>query len=216
VQIRKTVKKIIRDLDKSSPWPVFYHFIMTPEERSLFDKTIKHSKAYLEFGTGGSTIRALKKSKAKIYSVDSSAEWIRSLRKYFLVRYMEKKRLLLLHMDIGPTKEWGYPVSMNLKERFLAYSSGVFSLIKKETLDTVLIDGRFRVACALKTILECYTNAGLTILVHDFWNREEYRILLNYLSEMDRAGTLGAFAIKKDIDLAAARNDYELYKYNPA
>ena len=216
MQIRKTVKKIISELDKSSPWPVFYQFIMTPEERSLFDKTIKHSKVYLEFGMGGSTIRALKKSKAKIYSVDSSAEWIRSLRKYFLVRYMEKKRLLLFHMDIGPTKDWGAPVSTDLKERFPAYSSGVFSLIRKDTIDTVLIDGRFRVACALKTILECYSNTGLTILVHDFWNREEYHMLLNYLSEAGRAGTLGAFVIKKDIDLDLARNDYELYKYNPA
>ena len=214
--LRRKLKNLLRELDKHSPWPVLYSFIMTKKEKALFDKEIKRSKTYLEFGTGGSTIRALKKSGAKIYSVDSSADWITSVRKYWVIRRAEKKRLSLFHVDIGPVKEWGTPVGNDSKELFPHYSSGVFRLVEKEYIDIVLIDGRFRVACALKTILECSVNNPPRILIHDFWNREEYHILLKYLEEADRADTLGAFIIKKSIDLDSVIRDYELYKYIPA
>ena len=78
-----------------------------------------------------------------------------------------------------------------------------------------MIDGRFRVACTLKTISECYKNRDLEILIHDFWDREEYHILLKYLHEVDRADTLGVFVIKTNFDLIAIMKDYDLYKYIP-
>lgn len=111
---------------------------------------------------------------------------------------------------------WGAPANNDNRDLFPGYSSQPFQLIDKSKIDTVLIDGRFRVACALSTILECHNNPGLKILIHDFWNRPHYHVLLNYLDESASAFTLGLFAIKKDIALDEVRDEYENYKYNSA
>src|SRR5690554_4068191 len=158
MNLKRTLKQALWQLDKYSPKPSFYSIIMTPSEVALFDKTIKNSSAYLEFGMGGSTFRALQKSNAKIYSIESSADWIRTMREYWWIRHMEKKRLSVFHVDIGSTKEWGIPSNNESKELFPNYSGMVYNVIQKDTIDTILIDGRFRIACALKAILECNSN----------------------------------------------------------
>jgi hypothetical protein len=186
---------------------------MSPEEKALFDKRVKNSRYYLEFGMGGSTFRVLQKSEAKVYAIDSSTEWISLMREYRQIRNMEKKgRLSLFHVDIGPTRVWGRPINEDHKEKFPDYSSQIFNLIDKNKVDTVLIDGRFRVACALKTILECYQNENLQIIIHDFWNREEYHVVLKYLDSIAKADSLGVFNIKSDIDLNAISQEYDQYK----
>ena len=215
MNIKSIVKKAVTKIDKTLPRAMFYSFIMSSNEKKLFDKRIKNSHVYLEFGMGGSTFRVLQKSSARVYALDSSSEWISLMREYRQIRKMEKKeRLSLFHVDIGPLKGWGRPIDNSHKEKFPNYSSDIFNLIKKDCIDTVLIDGRFRVACALKTIIECYQNKNLQIIIHDFWNREEYHILLIYLDSIEQADSLGVFKIKDNIDLDAVVEKYELYKYN--
>ena len=213
--LKKIAKNILIKLDKYSPKPLLYSFVMSKDEIELFDREIKNSRAILEFGMGGSTIRALQKSKAKICSIDSSLDWIREMREYFPIKYMEGKRLTLVHVDVGPTGGWGWPVGEETKDRFPDYSSHIFNIIDKSSIDTVLVDGRFRVACALKTILECHENDNLRIMIHDFWDRTQYHVVLKYLDVADCADTLGAFTLKKDIDLESVKKDYECYKNTP-
>jgi hypothetical protein len=213
--LRSRVKKVLVGIDKLSPRPLGYSFLMTVGEKKLFDKHINDSRNYLEFGMGGSTFHVLLHSKATIYSVDSSSDWINAMREYSLVRNMEKKRLSLFYVDTGPSvRGWGYPDAGNAKELFPKYSAGIFSQIDKKVIDTVLVDGRFRVACTLQTILNCNGNERLKIMIHDFWDRKEYHIVLKYLDEIGRADRLGVFTIKKQIDLNAIEADYEQYKYN--
>ena len=95
------LKKLLRRLDFFSPFPLFYPFIMTKNEKFLFDRKIRNSNNYLEFGLGGSTLRALRKSRAKIYTVESSPEWLSSVRKYLVFRYFENKRVFVSLVDIG-------------------------------------------------------------------------------------------------------------------
>lgn len=116
-------------------------------------------------------------------------------------------------VDIGPTREWGPPDHGNDRILFPAYSANIFNLINKRDLDLALVDGRFRVACTIKIILECHANKNLTIMIHDFWNREEYHVVLRYLNTICKADTIGLFSIKTNIDLESARRDYEAYKF---
>ena len=67
MKIDRALKKIIKKIDQSLAKPHFYSFIMSKDERSLFDKNVVDSKNYLEFGMGGSTIRTLIKSNANIF-----------------------------------------------------------------------------------------------------------------------------------------------------
>ena len=213
--LTKIVKKIFRKLDQLSPYPLFYPFLMSESEKLLFDSSIKMSRYYLEFGMGGSTIRVIQRSNAVIYTVDSSAEWIRYMRKYSIIRFMENKRLHIFPVHIGPVKGMGYPTSDLYKESFGNYSSEIFQQINGNLIDLALVDGRFRVACILKIIIACHENKKINILIHDFWDRPHYHIVLQYLDILYRADTLGLFSIKRTIDLTAVKKDYEAYKLIP-
>lgn len=187
---------------------------MSTSEIAVFDSAIKESQHCLEFGVGGSTLRAILKSNAMIYSVESNPEWLTRLRQYSIVRKLENKRLNLFLVNIGPTRNWGYPIAEDSNELFEVYSSSIFDSIDKDRIDLALIDGRFRVACTLKLILECYQNQTLHILIHDFWSRAEYHILLKYLDTIERVETIGLFSIKNDIDIESVKIDYDAYKLN--
>ena len=210
------LKRVLQQIEKHLPYPFLYDFVMTEKEKKLFDQHVRDAKQYLEFGMGGSTIRVMQKSKALVHSIDSSAKWIQLMEQYRIIRKNLKKRLTLHHVDIGPTGEWGFPLGNDFHHQFTDYSSAIFSKINPSTLDTVLVDGRFRVACTLKTILECHQNKGLVIMIHDFWKRPSYHPVLKYLDETNRADTLGIFKIKEKIDLNAVKNDFEKYQFQPA
>ena len=96
MEINSKLIGIVKKVDKYSPRPNFYSFVMSEKEILLFDKTIRNSKVYLEFGTGGSTFRTLLNSSAKIYSVDSDLNWIRSMQRYWLIKYHKNKSFLII------------------------------------------------------------------------------------------------------------------------
>jgi hypothetical protein len=186
---------------------------MKEEEIGVLSKYLKSSKHYLEFGLGGSTILALKHSKARVYAVDSDSVWVKRIMQFWLVRFYSLYRLKIYHVNIGQTKEWGFPLSEEKSATFPDYSSGVFKKLKSRKIDLVLIDGRFRVACALQTILNCSKNQEFTILIHDFYTRPQYHTLLKYITEIEKTADLGVFVIKRDINLQQVFLDYEHYKY---
>lgn len=215
MSVKSKLKKIARNLDMYSPYPIFYPFLMSSCEKITFDAAIKESSQYVEFGLGGSTLRAIQKSNAEIYVVESSCEWLAQMRKYFIFRYFENKRLHVFLVNIGQTGDLGYPKPHNDKNSFEAYSSAIFESIDRKKIDLALVDGRFRVACTLQIILSCHENKNIKIMIHDFWNREHYHIVLKYLDVVEKADTLGVFVIKDDINIVSVKEDFETYKFNP-
>jgi len=188
-----------------------YHWEMTPRERNLFLETITGAKNYLEWGAGGTTIAVLQNYGCRVYCVESSAEWSLHMQKaYPQIRAgMESGQLALKRVDIGKTKAWGVPADESRKEHWPKYSSEIFG--DKIPFDVVLVDGRFRVACALQAILNTDDNA--VIMVHDFSNRPKYHILLKYLDVAAVADTLVVFKKKEKIDKKQVAADYKKYKY---
>jgi hypothetical protein len=204
-----------RKLDRFSPFPSRYPFVLSENEKTFFDRAVRVSRNYLEFGSGGSTLRALQKSKAKIYSVECDPCWLARMRRYLIFRFFEEKRLFVTMVDIGPVGKWGYPQVDADKNLFPFYSSAIFDRLSSEKIDLVFIDGRFRVACCLMSILKFHKNSNLRILIHDFCNRPEYHTVLKYLDMDDCADNLALFSIKKGIDLQLVNNDYDSYKFDP-
>ncbi len=215
MKLKTGLKKILRKLDQLSPYPLFYPFVMSCNEKAIFDKLIKESRHYLEFGMGGSTIRAIQKSKAMIYTVESSPDWISYMRKYVYLKFFENRRLNIFLVNIGAVGDCGYPKSEDFMELFEEYSSSIFQSVDSKLIDLVLVDGRFRVACVLKIIQLCHKNSKIKILIHDFWNRPQYHIVLKYLVAVTKIDTIGLFSIKKNVDLKSVNNDYEAYKSIP-
>jgi hypothetical protein len=202
-------------LDQQSLTPNLYTFVMSKDEQRLFDRVSASAHYYLEFGMGGSTLRMIGQSRAQIYSVDSSLDWVDHMRRYRSVREAELSRLHLVPIDIGPVGDWGYPMSNTNRARFADYSAKIFDIVDSAKIDVALVDGRFRVACVLKLVLHCGAGHPVKILIHDFWNRPHYHLVLRYLETLEKVDTLGLFRIKDEIDLAELEADYLQYMSNP-
>ena len=185
---------------------------MKPAEKRLFKRTVAAARNYLEFGSGGSTFHVLTKTRAHITCIDNHPEWMSYMKKFCRFnRAVKSGRVQLLEIDNGPTRECGNPTDESRKESWPFYSGGVFALKGINDTDTVLIDGRFRVACGLAAIKNLKKDTK--ILVHDFPDRPHYHKLLDYLDIVDSADQLVVFKIKDNINMSQLDKDYEEYKY---
>jgi hypothetical protein len=79
---------------------------MTSAEFQLFRSVLCKCQSYVEWGAGGSTYQAALLSKESILTAESDPEWIAKVREKSS-EFMTVP--ILLHADIGPTKEFGYP-----------------------------------------------------------------------------------------------------------
>lgn len=193
--------------------PDDYPFIMYPEEKILLKKHLENASNFLEFGLGGSTIFSLIHSKVNIISVDTNQKWIGFMKKYKIIKNHIGKRLKIHFIDIGPTKQWGYPVDNSQEERFPDFSAKIFSLEDPAKFDLILIDGRFRVACTLQSILHCHQNKNLKILIHDYSLRNQYQEVEKYLNLIEKTKTLYCFQVKTDLNIEALQESYLKYQY---
>ena len=123
---------------------------------------MKPGNIYFEFGSGGSTNLA-SYYKVKTYSVESDVKWHENLKKNgILANY--------LTIDLK-VKSSGYPGEETTIDDWKKY---IQAYKKEYNANIILIDGRFRVACALD-IFSKIKNDTL-IFIHDY-GRKEYHIL---------------------------------------
>jgi len=199
--------------DKLSDNPKLFSVIMSKSEKELFINNVKQSKHYLEFGSGGSTFLALMNSNADVVSVENDIKWIKHLKEWNLIRKNDNKRLHFYYANTGKIGGYGWPTDIKAdRDLFPIYSNGVFKDIVNNKYDLVLIDGRFRVACALQTILN--TDDNVKILIHDFTNRPDYHEILKFLTIEKNADTMVLLRKKNNIDRTKVVELYEKYKYD--
>ena len=82
-----------------------------------------------------------------------------------------------------------------------------------ERYDVVLVDGRFRVSCALKLLTGGYIDTESVVMIHDYRYRHKYHVVERFFNRIrkDDTVTLGVFVMKENIDeteLAAAVEKY--------
>ncbi len=215
--VKSKIKSILQEreysLEQPNLVPSKYPLVMSQIEKAYMQNLFKCCGGgdYLEFGSGGSTFLALLHSQMKITSIESSLEWITYLRKWHLIAHaLEEKRLNFHHIDIGRVGAWGTPLDTDRKESFPNYSSQIFQ--SKNDFNIVFIDGRFRVACVLATLLYC--NPNTKILIHDFNNRPQYHKIVEFLDFIDTCDSLAEFKPKDKIDRTKLLVAYEAFKYN--
>jgi len=209
--LKKLIERFKTFLNQRKSIPNDYPFVMYSEEKELLKKYLSNAQNYLEFGTGGSTLFSLINSSVNITSVDTNLPWISFIKKYKIIKDNLGNRLHIHFIDIGPTKYWGYPVNQEYKEKFPNFSSEIFE--KESDFDLVLVDGRFRVACTLQTILHSTENKNPIIMIHDYSLRNEYKVVENFLDLVEKEKTLFIFKLKENINIDEVRKYYEDYKY---
>ena len=187
---------------------------MTEKELNVLHEYIDSSTHYLEFGSGESTIYASKSPRLiTIDSVESSINYINEnlMTNSTIDSALLSNKLCFHIIDIGETITWGYPKDKTKKHLWPNYALSVFSQAKN--YDLVLVDGRFRVACVLNYLINTPKNS--TLIIHDFWNRSEYHILLKYLRLKKRVDSLGVFGKAKNINIRKIQTLIKKYQYLP-
>ncbi len=145
---------------------------MPPKGAARLIELMRGSKCYLEYGGGGTTVKASEVGVPVIVSVESDPDWMEAVSGRIDER-PGNSEVVLLHADIGPTKEWGLPASDAAWKNYPSYALEVWAECNRRGLepDLILIDGRFRAACGYASLL--FARPGTRILFDDYLDRPD-------------------------------------------
>ena len=157
--------------------------------RELLEK----SSCYLEYGAGGSTVLANSLGVPVSISVESDNAWLDVLRREMAIAPSAER--IFLHADIGPTGEWGHPISEDMWRSWHDYPLIGWKECRSRFLspDLVLIDGRFRMACFYATLI--FAKAGATILFDDYVDRPFYHSIERSLRPIATHARMAEFQV---------------------
>lgn len=169
---------------------------MSPDEVTFLKNEIAEAKYFLEFGAGFSTKLALQNNNTQIISVETSAQYIEALKEEIATAPKSTSKVDFIHIDIGPTRDWGRPVDESKIESWPAYSEIPWKYIKEKNFkpDLILIDGRFRVA----TLIQAWNFApGCTVLFDDYKKRTHYHKVEELIEPTKLIGRIAVFKIPR-------------------
>ncbi len=191
---------------------------MDSDTLEWFEKHLSLAQMYMEFGSGGSTVLA-SRSKIPTISVEGDRYFARAVRKQLTPEH----RTTLLDANIGLTGEWGVPVPGTANDkrvsRWKTYIDAPFQFLEKEGFQfpqLILVDGRFRRACALQTAIKARQHEASTVLLFDDYylpSREHYHDIERLLGEPEKCGRSAIFRIPpgnpvQQSDVDQAISDY--------
>lgn len=153
---------------------------------------------YLEYGSGGSTVLASRKNVKNIISIESDENWLKEVNKKVTKQENSSQAYHPLWVDLGPTREWGYPTNEQSWKNYWKYSTTAWTFAKslQSTPDLVLIDGRFRVACFLACLL--YAKPGCRIMFDDYADRPFYHSVETFLKPVNAIERMAVFVVPEE------------------
>jgi hypothetical protein len=165
---------------------------LSSPERECFYAELESCETYLEYGSGGSTLLALTMVPVVI-SVENDRAFYRAVVNKG--RLLAKGQYLPVFVNIGRTSLWGEPVLQRQtalrKWLWRRYAIAPWRVINRKRLcpDLIFIDGRFRVACALESLLRLPPESACRIFFDDFeqYNGAYYHIL-EFVEDVGRCG----------------------------
>ena len=184
---------------------------LSKNDEKIFYKYLDNTNVYFEYGSGGSTYQAsIRKNIKTIYSVESDISWQEKLKKIIKnpnINYIYNE------MDTKPNT-WGSPGKNATNIQKINYSNQITKLSKEDqnSIDLVLIDGRFRVACCLK----CYDiiKDDCLIAFDDFLDRPQYHIVLEYFDIIEKTKDNRMVILKKKRNVNIPKELIEKYELN--
>jgi hypothetical protein len=173
---------------------------MGDEGLKCFQETLKRSRCYLEYGSGGSTLYAASVAQVPIIiSVESDGAWAEKVRASISVANC---KVLLEHCDMGEVGDWGTPKNRDKIDNFWRYAATPWHIAKRNHLvpDTVLIDGRFRVASFLISLVTA--RVGTPILFDDYFDRPDYFVVEEFCQLEQRRGGMAVFLAARNFSVS--------------
>ncbi len=182
-----------------------------------FVEKLKQSERYLEYGTGGSTYLAAK-NKLSFICIDSDRFFLNAVKnKIKNDGFLEEEKQIYKYADIGLTGPWGMAVMLFKPspariESFKKYSDPPQECQSRTfSPDLILVDGRFRIACALKIIRLLANVDNWTLVVDDYVGRDHYHVIEQY-AQLDKfVGRMAVF--KRALDFSSENIDESIRYY---
>jgi len=190
------IKKIVRLITPPIVFVLFNKIkyqkgLFGGRDAKLFTSNAFKSKTYGEYGVGLSTFKVRNESEATIIAVDTNIDYLNEWRNSI----NPKDTDILIHCDIGDIIDWGYPINYKRRNSFIDYFESIWTQELKP--DFVLIDGRFRVACFLTSVV--LGNPGTMILFDDY-DREYYHVVEEIIKPFEVTLTQALFIVPNNID----------------
>jgi hypothetical protein len=166
------------------------------EGLAYFTERIGSCKRYLEYGSGGSTVAVARRG-VPFTTVESDRRFLAAVKTKVGNGAAAAERRFL-PVDIGMTGDWGYPLFFDqtpariAKWRRYPWAPWPMSPLP----DLVLIDGRFRVACALVSIKHLYDKVDFEILFDDYGDRPHYHAIEEFACLEAMHGRMAVFKQK--------------------
>jgi len=168
---------------------------------AAFRSLLESCYQYLEYGAGASSFAAARAGVALV-SVESDPRFLAAVEnRCRSIAPMGTGEERFLHGDIGRTGPWGKPVfpSMRRPVKWSRYPLAPWQKLGENfRADLVLVDGRFRVACALAVIAH-QPDTSWTLLVDDYLDRDEYKPIAQFAELVAMHGRMAQFRSKAGV-----------------
>ncbi|EBA11236.1 hypothetical protein RCCS2_10705 [Roseobacter sp. CCS2] len=167
------------------------------QEAELLRKTYGSGSYILEYGSGGSTLEALKLGR-HVTAVESDPDWAKGLDDA-LGSLGYQGRYEIIPVDIGKVGKWGKPRDGSGFESYHRYALSVWDHPSFVNPDVVLIDGRFRVACFCAVVMR--TVKPVRVLIDDYQSRDSYHVVERIIKPTQIVGRMAVFDVPPDLNI---------------
>lgn len=152
-------------------------------EAAALHRAFSAADTVLEYGSGGSTIMAAEAG-AEVWSVEADAGWAAMMQGWFKANPC-KGQAHVLHVDIGPTRDWGHPADETAIRNWPDYALKVWDM------PGFLVDGRFRLGCFLTVAYRI--QRPVTLFFDDYAPRATYHKTETLAMPAEMAGRMARF-----------------------
>jgi hypothetical protein len=216
VEAYRTAKIILGNRVRRFEVPTEPHF---DEASTLyFREQLQKARNYLEYGSGGSTILA-NQMVTNLVSVDSDASFLADVRRK-LETHDRRAMAKLIHVNIGLTQHWGMPVftkpTRRRVRRWEEYAKAPWRYFRTigQQPDLILVDGRFRVACVLESLLSLSPLSETQILLDDYVERPEYEVIEQF-AQVELVGRMAVVRPRRLLERIQVRRLVKQYCADP-
>jgi len=172
---------------------------------AMFRARLQGASVYGEYGMGASSRWVLANTSAKVVAVDTSEAWVNSVKDAF----KDEPRLKARWIDVGPVGEWGVPLGFSRSDNFEQYFNAIWD--DQDQPEVVLVDGRFRVACFLTSLLRAAP--GVRIIFDDYMNRPHYHLVEDFVKPAETCGRQALFIVPEALDRSLIAQRREAFRH---
>jgi hypothetical protein len=184
------------------------------EKKALMD-FYKNANGILEFGSGSSTIYALRSRKI-IYSVENDFNFYKALKKRISELGYDIKNKLI-YANTGFTGKYGTPffgrLTPGLQKKGFKYIFSGYGSTKSDNIDLIFVDGRWRIGCCLCSIF-LFSNSVI-LLLDDYEINRNYNAVIDKYFIVTKVGRLAKLERKNEINMQELFIDFFNSLKNP-